>query len=52
MQDKNREEAYDIIDEIIRMIKINLEQNKKYTVLHCYLSVSNENLKLDRKGKV
>ena len=52
MQDKNREEAYDIIDEIIRMIKINLEQNKKFTVLNCYLSVSNENLKLDRKGKV
>lgn len=41
-----------MIDDIIRKIRCNYEQNKKFTVLHCYLSVSNENIRLDRKGKV
>ena len=47
-----REEAYDTLDDIILMIRDNLKQNKKFTVIHCYLSVSPENLRLDGAGRI
>ena len=51
-KDKTRDEAYDDLDDILIDIRNNFRQTNKFTVLHCYLSVSQENMKLDRRGQI
>ena len=51
-RNKKRVEAYDTLDRIIGKIRENHERTQMNTVLHCYLSVSPENTRLNTKGEV
>ena len=49
LQDKNRDEANDALDSIVYMIRKNYEETQSFTLVHCYLSVSPENLRLGKR---
>ena len=52
LQDKNRDEVNDKFDSIVNMIRDNYNETQQFTLVHCYLSVGPENLRIGKMDKI